>query len=279
MPFLSNAHTHSTFCDGKNTLEEMIAAARAHGFVSLGFSGHAAQGFDFSYSMSPEHQQAYFDAVHTLQKTETGLRIWAGLELDALAGEAEKAAARQQADYLLGSTHYLCTGDTDTCVAVDGWPDRLKAYTDAVFVGDGLAMARRYFEIETDFLLSMKPDVIGHFDLVRIHAGKLGLFDESTPAYRKIALNALERAFACGGVLEVNTGGMARGYLPTPYPTFELLCAWREMGGRVTITSDCHYAHLLTHWFDEAMQMLAKAGYNQVMHLGCGDVLWDSFEL
>ena len=29
MRFLSNAHTHSTFCDGKNSPEEMIRAAEA----------------------------------------------------------------------------------------------------------------------------------------------------------------------------------------------------------------------------------------------------------
>ena len=43
MRFLSNAHTHSTFCDGKNPPEEMIRAAEKLGFVSLGFSGHASQ--------------------------------------------------------------------------------------------------------------------------------------------------------------------------------------------------------------------------------------------
>ena len=41
MAILSNAHTHTTFCDGKNTAEEMVQAALDNGFVSLGFSGHS----------------------------------------------------------------------------------------------------------------------------------------------------------------------------------------------------------------------------------------------
>ena len=36
----SNAHTHTTFCDGKNTVEEMVQAAIDRNFVSLGFSVH-----------------------------------------------------------------------------------------------------------------------------------------------------------------------------------------------------------------------------------------------
>ena len=35
-----NFHTHTTFCDGMNTAEEMAAQAAAIGFTHLGFSGH-----------------------------------------------------------------------------------------------------------------------------------------------------------------------------------------------------------------------------------------------
>ena len=35
-----SVHTHSTFCDGKNTMAEMAAAACAAGVKHYGFSGH-----------------------------------------------------------------------------------------------------------------------------------------------------------------------------------------------------------------------------------------------
>ena len=75
MRFLSNAHTHSTFCDGKNPPEEMIRAAEKLGFVSLGFSGHASQGFDLEYSMTAETQRAYFETVRALGSAAK-LRVW-----------------------------------------------------------------------------------------------------------------------------------------------------------------------------------------------------------
>jgi len=37
---LSNYHTHSTFCDGKNTPEEIVLAAIDKGFDVIGLSGH-----------------------------------------------------------------------------------------------------------------------------------------------------------------------------------------------------------------------------------------------
>ena len=36
----TNYHTHSTFCDGKNTPEEMVLKAIEDNFDILGFSSH-----------------------------------------------------------------------------------------------------------------------------------------------------------------------------------------------------------------------------------------------
>ena len=52
-------HVHTTYCDGKNTPEEMVLAAIDKGLVRLGFSGHAYQSFDQEPSMSIEGTAAY----------------------------------------------------------------------------------------------------------------------------------------------------------------------------------------------------------------------------
>ena len=279
MTFVSNAHTHSRWCDGLDAIPDMVEAARALGFVSLGFSSHARQGFDPAYSMAPDAQAGYFAELRALQG-ESGLpRLWAGLELDALAHPDCRREAFAHADYVIGSAHYLCESYGGAPVAVDGDPVLLRRYVDEVYHGDGLAMARDYFAIEVNALLRDRPQIIGHFDLLRKYAARLSLFDEADPAYRLLALRALERAFPCGGVLEINTGGMARGYLPTPYPTLELLCAWREMGGRITLTSDCHDRRYLAHAFPQAAALARQAGWRTALRLGTGEALWEETEL
>ena len=77
MSFLSNAHTHTDYCDGVSAIDETLAQARRLGFVSLGFSGHACLGFDPAYSMSPAAQQAYFARLRALQAQSAPPRIWA----------------------------------------------------------------------------------------------------------------------------------------------------------------------------------------------------------
>ena len=42
-----NLHTHSLFCDGKNSLEEMVKEAITQDFTSIGFSSHAYTAFPF----------------------------------------------------------------------------------------------------------------------------------------------------------------------------------------------------------------------------------------
>ena len=72
-------------------LMEMIRAAEKLGFVSLGFSGHASQGFDLEYSMTAETQRAYFETVQALGSAAK-LRVWAGLEQDTAAPDFGRAA-------------------------------------------------------------------------------------------------------------------------------------------------------------------------------------------
>lgn len=279
MTFVSNAHTHSRWCDGLDAIPDMVEAARALGFVSLGFSSHARQGFDPAYSMAPDAQAGYFAELRALQG-EPGLpRLWAGLELDALAHPDCRREAFAHADYVIGSAHYLCESYGGAPVAVDGDPVLLRRYVDEVYHGDGLAMARDYFAIEVKALLRDRPQIIGHFDLLRKYAARLSLFDEADPAYRRLALSALEQAFPCGGVLEINTGGMARGYLTTPYPTLELLCAWHELGGQITLTSDCHDRRYLAHAFPQAAALARQAGFRTALRLGVGNALWEETAL
>ena len=48
-----NFHTHTTYCDGKETAEQMVQAAIAKGFTRLGFSGHGFNDF------RPEDQEVW----------------------------------------------------------------------------------------------------------------------------------------------------------------------------------------------------------------------------
>jgi histidinol-phosphatase (PHP family) len=257
----------------------MIGKAKELGFTSLGFSGHGEQGFDSAYAMDDGRELAYAEELRTLQQQEKDLRIWVGVEEDVIGPKSVKERRHGQMDYVLCSSHYVHNPDGTPArldgqwVAIDGSSAHLRKYVDLCMDGDGLAMVKHYYDVFCAGLREMPVDIIGHFDLIRKNAVKARLFDENDPAYRRIALDALESIRGVG-VLEVNTGAMARGYMEKPYPTLELLGAWREMGGEVTITSDCHNAEYLNYGFDAAMKLLCRAGYRRVLRLGSGSELW-----
>ena len=282
MSFLSNAHTHTTFCDGRSTPQEQLAAAKALGFVSLGFSGHAFQGFDLAYCMSLEQQDAYFAEVRALQSAcakESGApKLYVGLEQDTLIPAEEKARQRALCDYVIGSTHYLTVEVEGRRPAVDGDLDLLKRAVAEHYQGDPLRMAEAYFELHAQGTEQSKPDIIGHFDLVRKYAAPLGL-DTQCSRYKAMALAALTRVRRAGGILEVNTGAIARGYAATPYPDDFLLRAWHELGGEVTLTSDCHDARFLDCGFEDALRQIKQAGFDRVLRLGTGAGLWEEMAL
>ena len=62
----TNFHTHTKWCDGKNTPEEMIASAIEKGFDRLGFSSHVSLPEDSDSVITPGRELAYADFSFSL---------------------------------------------------------------------------------------------------------------------------------------------------------------------------------------------------------------------
>lgn len=62
MKYISNLHTHTKYCDGKNTVEENIQYAIDKELISLGFSGHSHFYIDDT-SMSEENTIKYLENI------------------------------------------------------------------------------------------------------------------------------------------------------------------------------------------------------------------------
>ena len=102
--------------------------------------------------------------------------------------------------------------------------------------------------------------------ITKLNAGNR-FFDEASPRYEKAALEALHAADPQATVLEINTGGMARGYRDTPYPALFLLKEWRNMGGRIILTSDSHSADTILYGFGDSIALAKAAGFDHTVLL------------
>lgn len=259
---LANFHTHTIFCDGKNTPEEIVLAAMEKGFSALGFSGHGNTPFDLADCMQDE--DGYIAQINRLkQKYKKEIRIYLGVEEDALA-----PVDRSKFDYIIGSSHYIHVNGQ--YYSVDSGYDYIQNCL-AAFGQDALAMAEAYYDAFCDYISRRKPDIIGHFDLItKFDEVESPLFLHD-PAYRRIAEQAIARAAQSGCIFEVNTGAMARGLRTAAYPSEDLLYVLKQCGARLILSSDSHSKDTLDFGFEETKVVLRDIGFTHLVTLYNGE--------
>jgi histidinol-phosphatase (PHP family) len=98
-------------------------------------------------------------------------------------------------------------------------------------------------------------------DLVKKNNAANRFFDEQSAAYMRRAEEAVRAAASGGFVVEVNTGGINRGYLTEPYPSLAIVRLLRQYHVPVMISADAHNAHDIAGHYPVACQTLLDAGY------------------
>ncbi len=248
-------HTHSTFCDGKNTLEEMALSAIDKGLSSLGFSGHSFTSFDLDYCIKDEN--AYIKECRRLQKKyEDKIEILCGIERDFYADNQYP-----DLDYIIGSVHYVKAGET--YIAVDLFDGQLEAVSKH-FGGDYLKFAESYFENVSKLPQVHKTDIIGHFDLIKIFNADGKLFDENCERYKKAAIKAVDKLLKYDVLFEINTGAIFRGRRQEPYPSEFILEYIASKGGKVILNGDSHEINALGYRFIESAELAKKCGFKSI---------------
>lgn len=238
---MRDLHTHTTYCDGKNTPEQMVKAAIEKGLLCIGFSGHSYTHFDERYCMSRQGVKDYCTEIADLKiKYKNEIEILCGIEQDYYSEESTESF-----DYVIGSVHYLFRDGV--YLPLDESAEILKEGIDKYFDGDANLLAEAYFETVSDVVNKTNADVIGHFDLIT----KFGTFDTSHPRYVAAWKKAVDKLIPFGKPFEINTGAISRGYTDTPYPSAEIRRYVKEKGGTFILSSDSHCAETLCFGFDK----------------------------
>ena len=219
---LQDLHTHTTYCDGKNTPREMIEAAIAKGLRRIGFSGHSPSPCpDEDYAMAKEEVPAYVAEIRALSEEYKGR---------------------------IGSVHYVKAGDG--YFAVDISPEALARNCQDHFGGDYIALCEAYFA-GYEQLAHMDFDIVGHIDLISKFNRGGAMFDEQDERYLAAARRAVDVLVPKGVLFEINTGAISRGYRDAPYPATPIYDYIREQGGKFILSGDTHRAENLCYAFDE----------------------------
>ena len=275
----SNYHTHTFYCDGKNSPEEMVEMAIKLGFRNLGFSGHQFSEYDADYAMSPEKEEKYrADILRLKEDYGHKINIYLGTERDYCSEELSEF------DYVIGSTHHLLIpnwdGDETGRVDVDWGPEIVDHQVKKYFGGDYMQYAEAYYEFQKGILRKTRGQIVGHFDLIAIFNDQEKYIDEADPLYMdyaRKAASAIVEDFVNnkrGGdlphyfpeelgeiidktglpIFEINTGAMAKGRREIPYPAPFIIEHLADLGVPMVLNSDCHDRDFLDYGFDTIIQ-------------------------
>lgn len=251
----SDIHTHTIYCDGKSTAEEMVKKAVEMGFESIGLSGHSYTAFDGDWCMSLENTKKYCEEINALKLKYPQIDVLKGIERDYYF-----TPDGQEYDYVIGSLHYVekdgVKYDVDN---INVFAENIEKY----FGGSYRAFVELYYETIKYVVEKTGADVVGHFDLVAKFNEGNEYFDEDADWYKKAVLDALDEVAKTKPVFEVNTGAISRGYNKI-YPSEFILKEIKNRGCDVVITSDCHHADTLGNAYDRAIELVKKCGFDKV---------------
>ncbi len=249
----ANYHTHTVWCDGRNTVEEVILSAIAKGFGVIGFSSHSTYPHDNVCTVPPAKLPEYFLEVRSMAAKYSGrIKVLCGVEADYIPGTTDPDRSRYAVfspDYIIGSIHYVIAPDGGR-VPVDHSPELLSKGISDHFNGDVQSFVRAYFSQERDMAGRFDFDIVGHLDLCRKFNLKHPYFDENAQWYLEELKLTAQAIAQSGKLVEVNTGAISRGWMDDAYPSATFRALLRDRGCRFILNSDSHSADTLDCAFD-----------------------------
>lgn len=254
----SNCHTHTVFCDGKNTARQMVEEAIKRDFKSLGFSCHSPMIYESDWAIKKEDIPNYIKEINSLKSEFCNkIEIYCGVEADR---DSDNILINDF-DYSIGSVHQFI--NNGKVYEIDYTAKKLKSAADDLFDGDIYKMCDEYFNMLAEYICLNNFDVVGHFDLVTKFNETTPMIDENNEFYIKSALKAVNRILDCKPdiIFEVNTGAMFRKGNKKPYPAPFIMKHLYNKGAKITITSDSHCCESLDFAFDEVYKYCRDFGF------------------
>lgn len=256
--YLVDYHVHTKRCHhacGED--REYIETAIEKGLKEIGFADHVPRFYHpapgvwvTERGMSWDDLEEYVRSVGTYQREYPEIAIRLGLEVDFVPGLEETIAGIGRMypwDYLIGSVHFIPKWNY-------GYILREKEHEPSEIFPE-------YFQLVAEAAESGLYDFLGHIDLPKRSFKRLAN-GKMLELYQSLAA----RLGAAGAVVEVNTSGMrgSKSGAAGIYPDLQLLSLCREHGAKVTLGSDAHRPADVAMDFDRALQLIEKAGYDEI---------------
>lgn len=276
--YWSNYHSHSTFCDGRSSMEEFVKFAIAKGLKKYGFSSHAPLPFDTHWNMKLDDFADYQAEFYRLrEKYASDIELYIGLEIDYINNffkARNDLYATSHFDYLIGSIHFMDQLPNGKYWCVDGPFDDFNAGLQTLFSGDIRQATERFFEISKLMIRNDGFNIVGHVDKIALNGVGYAGFDITAAWYKNQMGEVLQLIKDKGLILEINTKSLTDKGIT--YPDMQFFPLINELQIPVVVNSDCHYPTKIIDGFEPTFKMLKQAGLNTMYQLINGS--WQAVE-
>jgi len=248
-------------------LEEIVKAYINEGFAWVGITEHMPPSVeDIIYPEEKEagmgpvelHQRfsKYIQESRRLQDQYSGhITLFVGMETENYPGyERQVTALRDefQPDYIVGSIHHLESMPIDYSVTEYELAARSFGGIDKLYC--------RYFDAQYEMLQALRPEVVGHFDLIRIFDSSYEDRLQRSEIEARIKRN-LDFIAECGLILDYNLRALLKG-AGEPYVSEPILHMARQRGIGVVPGDDSHGVESVGVNVDKAGRRLAELGFD-----------------
>ncbi len=266
------------FCEhAEGSLRDILESAVQVGYHVFGVAEHMPRVEErFLYGKEPAMgwtaqtlEQIFDRYAHTIralsEEFADRLTVMCGFEIEVIPQDRYQQLITHYRnhygfDYIVGSVHYL----NDTLI--DGSSD--ETFLELAEQLGGLeCLAVAYYQKVAEMAQAVRPEVIGHLDLVRLRTHRLGMTEAiETPRVRQAVEQTLEVIRSVDAFVEVNTAGWRKG-LPEPYPASWIVQLGARMGVKFCIGDDSHRPSQVGFGLEEARAHLLSNGVKEVHFL------------
>ncbi|KAI7900302.1 Polymerase/histidinol phosphatase-like protein [Cokeromyces recurvatus] len=272
MPYSFHSHSGQFCKHGYGQLEDVVKEAIRKGFHTYGLSEHMPRYTqselypeEIEAQCTPETLATAFHSFQTearrLQdKYKDQINILMGAEIEFINSDysqrIKEIRETYKLDYVVGSLHHV------NSIPIDYSPE---LYHKALGDGDMKSFYIRYFDEQFAMLQAVQPEIVGHFDLIRIFADK----DDTTivdPKVWKCVVRNLDYVIAYGGLFEINSRAWKKG-LHDAYPQRNIIQTILEKGGKFTLSDDCHGPNDVGLFYEKLQAYLTENKINTIYYL------------
>ncbi|KAI8371407.1 Polymerase/histidinol phosphatase-like protein [Radiomyces spectabilis] len=276
MPYSYHSHSGQFCHHGYGQLEDVVKEAVRKGFKVYGLSEHMPRYQD--QELYPEEIQAhctpttlqtifadFYQEARRLQELYSPqIQLLVGTEIEYVTehygGYIAQLRQRHPVDYLVGSLHHV--GGTPVDFSQELYDQALAKHD-----GSLVNLYCAFFDEQLAMMQTVKPHVVGHFDLVRIFADRVAadsvLHNE---AVKQRWMRNVDAFIEMGSLFEINSRAWKKG-LRDAYPHRDIIQYILQKNGKFVLSDDCHGPQDVGMHYDKLPGYLKECGISTIHYL------------